>query len=544
MDSNLIIFNIFGGVMLLLFGVKLAGEGLKDWAGERIKSGLETMTKNRFSALLTGIVITFFLQSSSAATVTLVSLIDSGLMSFTQSLAVILGSGVGTTITVQLISFDIQKYSILICGLGLFFMFISKDHRKKSAGQGVLGFGLILLAIMLMSQSMAGVKESELLMENIKAISEHPFLAILIATLITAVIQSSAATIGIAITLCMNGMMDIHAAIPIILGANIGTCATAMISGANSSIEAKRAAIANVAFKIIGVMIFLPFISIFADLMEMSSTDSARQVANAHTVFNLTTAVLFLPFVSVFGKVIKSWFPDTVNDVDEFKAKHLHPYMLKSASLAIAQATRETMRMAEIVQDMMRISLIAIRECETEVIGRVEDMDDKADYLDSAIRRYLTQMSNANMTPVEAEKQMHLLGVISNLETIGDVIDTNLMEQCRKKGKLCVQFSKEGIKDIEALHIKVMENMEMAISAFTSGDRALAEKVYRNKPRIKEVERGFYRRHIERLESGLAESLETSSIHLDILTNLLRINSHVTNIVIPMVTKPHDEQTI
>jgi len=544
MNNNLMILSLFGGVLLLLYGVNLAGKGLQGWAGPRIKTALETMTRNRLSALFTGVVVTFLLQSSSAASVTVVSLIDAGLMSFSQSLGVLLGSGIGTTVTVQLISFKVYDYALFICGVGLLVTFLSTDLQKRRAGEGILGFGLIFLSIKLMSEAMVPLKNSELVIQILKASAENPLLGVLISMAFTAVIQSSAATIGIAITLSLNGLLDINSALPVILGANIGTAATALISSTRSSTEAKRAAVANALYKSAGVALLVivpPLLSWFIRLVEMTSDDPVHQIANAHTIFNLVLAFALLPLTGVAAGWLERQFPEKEGADEEFKPKYLNPTMLKTPSLALAQATRESLRMAEIVQDMLKLQLPALMDCDKAIIEKVENMDDQVDLLDSSIRFYLTQLSKENLDPDEANRQMEILTFISNLEAIGDVIDKNLMELARKKARNCVRFSNEGRADIEDLHARVLENLELALSAFTTREHPLANKVYRNKNRIRELEKEYYRKHIERLQSGLSESFETSSIHLDVLTNLKRINTHLTNVVYPILSSASQE---
>jgi len=529
------ILSLFGGVFLLLYGVNVAGKGLQGWAGPRIKTALETMTRNRFAAVGTGVIITFLLQSSSATAVTVVSLIDSGLMSFFQALGVLLGAGIGTTITVQLIAFKIYDYALFICGVGLLIRFIVSDVQRRRLGEAIFGFGLIFLSIGLMSDAMEPLQASELFREILRAVGRNPFLGVIVALALTAVVQSSAAVIGIAIIFSLNNLITIEAAIPIILGANIGTAATGIISSVRSSAEAKRAAFANAIFKTIGVVIVLPLVGPFAELARLTSSDVTRQIANAHSIFNFGLAIVLLPFINKIGHRIVNWFPDDECDLDEFKPKYLNQAMLSTPSLALAQATRETMRMAEIVQDMLKLSYPAILNCDTALIEKVENMDDRVDILDKAVRFYLTQLSKEDLDQEDAKRQMEILIMISNLEAIGDVVDKNLMELARKKAKECVQFSKEGEQDIEDLHSRIIENFELTMSAATTRDKALADRVYRNKNRIRDLEKEYYRKHIERLESGLAESFETSSIHLDVLTNLKRTNTHLTNIVYPLL---------
>lgn len=536
MNANLMIFTLFGGVLLLLYGVRLAGDGLKGWAGPRIKTTLETMTRNRLMALVSGTAVTFLLQSSSATTVSVVSLIDSGLMTFPQSVGVILGSDIGTTITVQLIAFDVYQFAPFICGLGVLLLFVGGNARRQSAGQGVLGFGLIFLSIGLLSGAMGPLKDNRLFHELLMEVGGNPLLGVIIAGVFTAIVHSSAATVGIALSLSLQGLIDLHAALPLVLGANIGTCATALASALNSTTEARRAAWAHTIFKVLGVILVLPFLSPFADLVRLTAETAPRQIANAHTIFNVALAFLFLPFTSIFARLIEKWVPEKeTGEEDEGKPKYLNPATLKTPSLALAQATRETLRMAETVQDMLRMSLPAIMECDPSLIEKVETMDDRVDRLDRAIRFFLTQLSKNNLSPEEAHKQMEILLVISNLESIGDLIDKNLMELARKKARKCVQFSPEGKKDIEDLHARVLEDLELAMDAFTANDRDLANRVVRNKARIRDLQNEYYRRHIERLEAGLSESFETSSIHLDILTNLKRVATHVTSLVYPIL---------
>jgi phosphate:Na+ symporter len=544
--ENLIVISLVGGGFLLLYGIRLAGDGLKGWAGPRIKTGLETMTRNRVYGFLTGVLITFFLQSSSATSVTVVSLIESGLMSFPQSLAIILGSDVGTTITVQLISFKIYDYALLIIGFGIMLTMVATDERRRCAGEAILGFGLIFLAIRLMAETMLPLKDSPLFMELLGTVAKNPMLGIVVAAAFSATVHSSAATIGIAITMSVQGLLDIDAAIPIVIGANIGTTVTAILGSLRGNIDSRRAAFANLMFKVLGAAIFYPLIHPFAHLMSHTADFAPRQIANAHTVFNLIIALCFLPFTGPISRQVERWFPaPTAPEEEEFRPKYLNPTMLATPALALAQATRETMRMAEIVQDMLRLSLPAILDCNLAQIEKIEDMDDHVDILDRAIRFYLTQLSKAQLRSDDAAHQMESLQAVSNLEAIGDVIDKNLMEYARKKAKTCVHFSPGGQQDIAELHARVLENLELAMSAFTTRDPALADRVHRNKRRVRDLEREYYARHIQRLEDGLSEAHETSSIHLDILTNLKRINTHVTNIVYPLLEqKPSGEASL
>jgi len=539
--TNLMILTLFGGVLLLLYGIQLAGEGLKEAAGPQIKTALQTLTGNRVAGLFTGVGVTFLLQSSSATTVLLVGLVDAGLMSLSQTMGVILGADVGTTLTVQLLAFHIEELAVFIAGVGLFLMFIGGQPERKSLGKGILGFGLIFLSIKIMAESIAPLQQHELFKQLLAAVGENPLAGVLMAAALTAILHSSAATIGLAITLSINHLITLPTALPMILGANIGTCVTAFVGSLRSKADAKRVAWAHIAFKVIGSLLVLPFLGPFADLAALTSSDLARQIANAHTIFNLGLALAFLPFTGVFTRLVQRLVPEQAEEPEEkFAPKYLNPAMLSEPSLALAQAVREALRMAEVVQDMLGLSLDALLGKNRDLIEMIENMDDRVDLLDRAIRFYLTQLSSQKMTAEEARRQMGTLHLVSNLEAIGDVIDKNLMELAKKKLDKQREFSAEGREDIKTLHAKVLENLELALSAFTGHDQELAQKVLRHKPGIRELEQELYQRHILRLEKGLAESFETSSIHLDVISNLKRINSLLTNIVYPIVQDPQN----
>ncbi len=538
--ANQILAVFLGGTLLLLYGVRIAGQGLRESAGRQIKSALSTLTRNRFLALFTGIIITFLLQSSSATTVMMVSFVDSGLMTISQTIGVILGAGIGTTLTVQLISFRLHNYALGIVGIGLLIMFLSHQEKRKAFGEGIFGFGLIFLSIGLISEAMKPLGENELFKEILLSLGRNPVPTIILSAVITGLIQSSAATIGLALSLSLNQLIELKTAIPIVLGANIGTCATALLASLRSKTEARQVAVAHALIKGIGVILFLPFLSAFQKLIELTATTLPHQIANAHTLFNLIIAFAFLPFTTQIYRLVSRMLPEKEEEEKErFAPKYLNPELLSTPSLALANATREAMRMAEIVQDMLSLCIKPFTEAEPnlELIEKIESMDDKVDILDRDIRFYLTQLSRHPLNEEEAQKQMELLNLIYNLENIGDVIDKNLMELAKKKCRKETGFSKEGEQEIIKFHKKIYDNFVLALSAFTTRDETLAQQVIRNKQKIREMEQEFYHRHLRRLEEGLAESFETSRIHLDILSNFRRINSYITNIAYPIVRK-------
>lgn len=533
--TDLMFFSLFGGMAILLYGMRLAGEGLQRAAGARLRKILSSLTANRFLGLGVGIIVTVLLQSSTATTIMLVGFVGSGLMALPQSMGVILGADIGTTITVQLLAFRIYDYAILFAGIGITMMFLSRNAVLKNIGEGILGFSFIFLSIKIMSDSLIPLKSSELFKSILMALGEYPMMGLVVSAIFTALVHSSAAIIGLALALGLQGLITLDVAIPLIFGANIGTCATAIISSIGSNIEAKRVAAAHTLFKVMGVLIFFPFIKPFSEFIISITDNIPRQIANAHSLFNIAIALIFLPFTSVMAGFIKKLVPERAGEEKSFRPKYLDKRVLSSPVLAFGQAKREALRMADIVHEMLRDSILVFKGDDPEQIDSIEKRDDYVDLLDREIKMYLTRLSNESLTPQQSKMEHDLLAFINDLENIGDVVDKNLMELAKKKIKNALVFSDEGINEIESFHRKILENFEMGISAFVSGDPELARKLLQNKIEIAEMERNLRQAHIQRLHKGLRESIDTSAIHLDILSNLRRINSYISNAAYPII---------
>jgi len=353
---------------------------------------------------------------------------------------------------------------------------------------------------------------------------------------LTAVFQSSAATLGLAITAAHTGLLTLDAAMPIVLGANIGTTVSAIVSSFGASVDAKRVALAHTLFKVLGVLIVLPFLGLFTSLVGLSTPDMARQVANAHTFFNIVIAVLFLPFTGPFTRLVTFLLPQSVLP-ERFSPKYLDPIVLNSPSLALVQASRECLRNADIVQEMLAKSIEVFEKNDMAALEEIEGRDDDVDLLDREVKLYLTKLSRESLSEDQSRREMEIMLFSDNMENIGDVIDKNLMELARKKIRGSLSFSKEGMQEIRTLHQKVLEHFEMGVAAFASSDAELAQRLANHKAKVSEMERDLRQAHISRLHRGLRESIDTSAIHLDVLTNLKRINSYITNVAYPILER-------
>ncbi|MGA2193021.1 MAG: Na/Pi cotransporter family protein [Nitrospirota bacterium] len=526
--TNLMYFSLFGGVMLLVYGIRQTGEGLQKAAGQHLKQALNYLTRNRVYGLALGVLITCLTQSSTATTVMLVGFVNSGIMQFSQTLAVILGADIGTTVLVQIIAFNILNYSILLIGLGLLAMYAGKTRAWKDIGQAVLGLGFIFLSMKIMSDAMLPLGKSDTFKLLMVLLKENPFLTVVLSAAFTAMVASSAATIGVTLTLASQGLIDLQQAIPIIFGANIGTSATALIVGFSGSTEARRVAYAHTLFKVVGVAIFFPFIKELAGVMEGTSALTTRQIANTHSFFNIGLAILFLPFSGVMAKFLEKAVTGEKQG-EPFGTKYLDKSVLSTPSLALSQAARETIRMAGVVEDMLdQVLDVFLDKADDRLISDIEEVDDRVDKLDRGIRFYLAKLSN--LEEEQSKRQFAIISITSDLENIGDIIDKNIMALAHKKLRNGLSFSKEGFIEITDFYNKVRENFSMAVAAFTSNDLDIAQRVMKNNERIEFLVREYRTAHIERLRKGLPESFETSAIHLDLLSNLERINSHITHI--------------
>lgn len=522
--------------MLILYGMRFAGEGLQRAAGARLRSFLLTATSNRIKGVATGAAITALLQSSSATTVMLVGFVGSGLLGLMETMGVILGADIGTTVTVQIIAFKIYDYAIGLIGVGLLLMILARKGLYKDLGQVLTGFGFVFFAFKILIDTFEPITHNALLHEALLGFSRDPLAGIIISALLTALFQSSAATLGLSISAAHAGLLTLDAAVPIVLGANIGTTVSAIVSSVGANVDARRVALAHTLFKVFGVIIVIPFLGVFTDLVGASTADVPRQIANAHTFFNIAIAVLFLPFISPFTKLVKFMLPER-QGAKAFGPKYLDPIVLTSPTLAIVQATREALREADIAEEMLKGSIDVFRKNDLGSLEAIEERDDDLDLLDREVKMYLTKLSRESLSDEQAKKELEIILFSDNMENIGDVIDKNLMDLARKKIRGGLSFSKEGMKEISALHQKVVENFQMGVAAFAGNDVELARKLLNHKAKVSELEREFRQAHINRLQMGLKESLDTSAIHLDVLTNLKRINSYITNVAYPIIER-------
>ncbi len=527
--------GLLGGLALFLVGMRMTTSGLEQVAGNRMRAILGRVTEKRWLGLVTGVAVTALIQSSSATTVMVVSFTNAGLLSLRQTLAIILGADIGTTLTVQLIAFSLKDYSLLIVFAG-FILSALPQRRYRSAGQFLLGCGLIFYGMGLMSRAMDPLRDNLFFRQLLVGSAERPLLVLIAAMIFTALIHNSAAAIGIALTLAFQGLIGLPTAIPVILGANIGTCATAIMAAFGARREARRVALAHVFFKVAAVCLFLPFIKPFAALVAQTAPDVPRQIANAHTLFNVTAALVFLPSLSVAERFLRRLVPDAREEEQKtWRPKYLDERILELPVMALAQTAREISRLGDAVLRMLREGYLVIRDRDEERMRQVVALDDKVDVLESELRRYLIRLGRTPMDERQSAKVASYLYMIHHLETIGDLISKNLMGLAQKVIRDDLRFSAEGAQQWTSYYEKTLDMLQMALAAFATNDQQMARQVVAQKAIMARQARALHFEHLDRLGQGIRESEQSSPVHIHLIADLRRIVSNAASVAAAVV---------
>ena len=530
--------GLLGGLAFFLYGMEKMSEGLKRSAGNKMRSILAKLTKNRFIALIVGAFVTMVIQSSSATTVMLVSFVQAELMTFTQSLGVILGADIGTTITAQMVAFKLTDYALGMIAAGFAVRMFGKNDNMKSIGDILLGFGILFYGMKLMSDSMAPLRTYPQFIDMMKTM-ENPFMGILAGAVFTALVQSSSATTGVVIVLAQQGLITLEAGIPVILGANIGTCVTAGLASIGTQREAKRVALAHVLFKIVGVLLVVSFIQPFADIIrrvaEMFGSGTARQIANAHTVFNVSIGLLFLPFVDLFGRFILFLLPNKAREKGiEPATWHLDDSIVSTPAIALELANAEIARMAKILRRMHNAAIMPfivdelprdeIYPEQLSLLEGIEMREKKINFLEEKTRRYLLSISRQELAIGQGSEVNSLLSLLDSMESIGDVIVKQIVPLAKKKDTRGVDFSEEGQKELVSYHEKVGKQLRRLEKMMTKRDIVLARKVKKKKKRYAHFDSKLRSYHLERMLAMKEGTMETHTIHMELLDALNQIN--------------------
>ncbi len=538
-----LIFGLMGGLALFLFGMELMSEGMKKTAGNQMRAILAALTTNRVFGLFLGAFVTMVIQSSSATTVMLVSFVQAGLMSFVQAMGVILGADIGTTITAQMIAFKLTDYALLMIAIGFAIRMIGKTETTKHIGEAILGFGILFFGMKMMSDAMKPLRTYPHFIDMLKGL-ENPLLGVLVGAAFTALVQSSSAFTGIIIVLAQQNLITLEAGIPMIFGANIGTCVTAGLASIGTSREAKRVAMAHVLFKISGVCLFIFWIPTFADLIRMIAAEfgsgTARQIANAHTIFNVSLALVFLPFTHLFARLIMKVLPEE-EVVKEMKITtwHLDEKSITTPGIAIDLARTELARMANIISRMLDAIILPFMKSEEKndkhfpklsLEEGIDMREDKIDYLEEKIGEYLIKVSQEETSDKQAAEIFSMMSIVSDLEKIGDLIHRNIKPLIPKKKALTQDFSDNGREELMIFHSKVCSQILLLKEALSEVDLNKARLIMDSERKYLDLELQYRTRHLERLVQEDERSKETHEVHMELMDLMKQIIVYSSNI--------------
>lgn len=484
-----------------------------------------------------GLGVTGLLQSSTATALLIMSFAGRGLVTVAPALAVMLGADLGSTLVVQVLSFDVSALApaLLVLGVGAFML--SSVARGRQIGRILIGLGLMLLSLQLIVGASEPLRDSATLRMVLASLSADPILAVILGALLAWCAHSSVAVVLLIMSLAVGGVVPVELGVALVLGANVGSGLIPFFLSLSGDPVSRRVPLGNLAFRALGAVAVLPLAELAMPYVAMLGEAPARQIANFHSVFNLALAAVFLPLTGVAARLTARILPEReANDgTDEHRPRHLDDSVIDTPPVALACATREAMRVADMVESMLRDSIQVFRNDDKNLLAEISAQETAVDKLHEALKFYLTRISSNALDDDDSRRCVDLITFTTNLEHVGDIIDKNLMELAQKKIRNRQQFSEDGWAELVDLHERVVQNMQLAMSVFVSGDVETARRLIGEKEHMRDFERRASEQHLERLRAGKIESIETSSLHLDMLRDLKRINSHITAVAYPVV---------
>ena len=520
-DWLLLIIGFAGGLALFLFGMDRLTDSLRVVVGDKAREILERLTANRITGLLTGAAVTAVVQSSSVTTVLLVGFVTAGLMAFQQTIPVILGSNIGTTVTAQIIAFNVAAWALGFVAIGYIGTLVTKRRVGRAQGTALIGLGLIFLGMTVMADAMEPLRTYEPFIEAMETL-DSLIIAIIVGALFTALVQSSSATTGVVIVLAGQGLISLEAGVALVLGANIGTAVTAVLASIGKPRDAQRVAAAHVAFNVIGVVLWLPFVGFLVDLVSSIGGGITREIANAHSIFNVINALLFLPFVTPFAALITRLVPDRA-PTGVVAPRYIDDSLVDTPSLALAKARMEMLRMASRVQGMLAAVLPAILDGDVDEFDRIEAVDDEVDEIHGIVIEFLGLVSQQSLSDASSDELVDLIEATNALEAVGDLVETNLIGLGQSRIDQGVEVHPDTRQMLERYHRGIVEAFQLALVAVTQKDPEAARRVAAMKKPINDREASILERLGERLISDDPNRVATYRFEVDVVTQLKRV---------------------
>ena len=529
------ILNVLGSVCLLLWGVRMVRTGLTRAFGATLRRAIAACSRNRFTAFIGGLAITGLLQSSTATSLLVSSFAGRGLIPLSIAFAIMLGADVGTTIAAQVLSFDLGWVSPLLIGVGVITFLSSDSDKPHHLGRVAIGLGLMLLSLKLLALATLPLRTAPAFMALLQGLQDEYVIAVVVGTLATWFVHSSLSTVLLVMSFAGSGLIEPKLALALVIGANIGGALAPYMAQSGSDVAARRVPLANLLTRAITGIVLLPFLGLAVEWLSLIDSSLTRMPVNFHTFFNIAAAIVFLPLVDVVAWMCRRLLPDRPVPDDPSKPRHLDANVLDSPAEALGCALRETLNLGDRVADMLRDTITVFDRNDAKAVKAIEAADDSVDRLYEAIKLYLIQTSRNELGEEDGKRYVEILTFTTNLEHVGDIIDKNLMELAAKKIRNRYTFSPEGMAELRAIHSQVLENLRLALNVFTTRDITLARRLVAEKTAMREAEARAADSHYARLREGRPESIETSSIHMDVIRDLKRINGHLTTVAYPIL---------
>jgi phosphate:Na+ symporter len=532
-----ILLDLAGGVALLLWGVHMVRTGIVRAYGSSLRRFLGIALRNRFVALLTGIFVTALLQSSTATGLMTASFVSGGTVDLVPALAIMLGANIGTTLIVQVLSFDVTAVAPVLFLVGVI-AFKRGQTRTRDLGRVAIGLGLMLLALHILLGTLAPAENAPAVRSLLGAMTGEPVLCLLMAAALTWAAHSSVTVVLLVMGLAFSHFVTPVAALALILGANLGSAINPLVEGSQADNPAsRRLPLGNLLNRVAGCVLVLPFLDPLAAAFARFEPNPSRMAADFHTAFNVAMALVFILPLDALAAMLTRLLPERQKPSNPATPLYLDESALATPSVALVCAARETLHIGDIVESMLRQTMTALLTDDRRLVTEICRMDDAVDRLDEAVKLYLTKLTRESLSPADGQRAMEIISFSINLEHVGDIIDKNLMELAAKKIKRKLTFSREGAAELQALHHEVCNNLKLAFSVFMSADVNVARQLITEKATLRASEFAAAESHLARLREGRPESIESSSLHLDVLRDLKRIHSHICSVAYPALER-------
>jgi len=539
--GSFVLLDLAGGIALLLWGLHMVQSGILRAFGADLRRFLGVALKSRFTAILAGLGITALLQSSTATGLMTAAFVGDGLVALVPALAIMLGANVGTTLIVQVFSFDVAWLAPVLLVIGVIAFKRGTRTVIRDLGRVVIGLGLMLLSLHILLDTLAPAENAPAVRALLAAATTMPVLNIIFGAALAWAAHSSVAVVLLVMSLSYSNFITPVAALALVIGANLGSAINPLIEGGGlNNPVARRLPLGNLINRLVGCALVLPLLEPITVAMRTLDSNPVRMLADFHTLFNLALAVLFIGPLPALARLLEWLVPEPDASTDPSAPIYLDAAAISTPSLALTCAARETLHMGDLIETMLRRSIDALMTDDRRLVIEIERMDNLVDRLHEAIKLYVTKITRESLDEAESRRAMEIIACAINFEHVGDIIDKNLMELATKKIKNRLSFSDSGAAELQAFHRRVLDSLKLAFTVFMSGDVKVARQLVEEKVVIREAERAAAENHLERLRNGLTASVETSSLHLDILRDLKRIYSHICAIAYPVLEATGD----